>query len=1493
MMLTANFIKHIRKLPRWVLGYYGAVGIALIVVLMTLYSDRQVAQFFNDIVSSDQAWDAWFVSVDSLQTSTVRLLFSAENLIESENFTNGLRSYRIQESDISRQMKKVAGFPRELSADDERHQLVIRIRTATALEESTLAYGNAVLTAGRNSAEASEQAEQGVENRFAKFIDALQETRDAARNYHAAAVKNETNDLLSSRYVDLAVHLLALAALLANAVYGLYLVKRLSLSETQRTHQLQQLAESESRFKSLVANVPGGVFRISGGRENPLSYASEHVHEILRNAGRNCSSPNFDFNDAIVEEDFKDLLQQVARVTPEDDEYEAEYRLAHPDGSQIWIWERGRVSFDEAGQPRAIEGVIFDISERMSLQQALDLSERRLLKITAGLPGIVYQFKIDGAGEMSFPFMSDSTREIFAADLPEIQHDANQVFERINPNDLPRLMESIQHSFTDLTPWGFDFRVNTDHGEKWLRGASLPHKQPDGSVIWNGLLIDISAEKDAEERLRASEERYRFLIENQSEGVAIVDKSEKFTFVNPAASRIFGYSREELTGMSLRDISNEEDYDHHLSEREYFRSSNNHVMQTRILRKDGQQRFIEVTISPHFLDGEFVGTFAVIRDITEQTEAEAALRESEARFQTVFGDLDIGMITVNFDGTIREANRAFCAFVGRPAEEIIGHLALDLSHPDDREMVQSAMMRVLQSKGRQPVHSEHRFVSSDGTTKWGQVWATVFMNESNEPQYIVGMVENITARKQIESRVEESEALYRHLFEGSTDGYLLLAHHVVDCNRQACEILGYSREELIGMNPHEFSPEFQPDGRSSEKAAKELIKRALGGRPQRFFWKHKCKDGTLIDTEIALKLISIRGEKLILAGLRDITERLKQEREIKENLVKIDTLFRAAVDGIVAFDDKGRIELINPAATRIFDCDLANVIGEDFFHFLAEPQATQFRAKLEAAERQQLFFEGISNEELTGIRSGSGDRFPLSLAVNPMQIDDQLKFVAIARDVTDNKIAEQTIRESESKLKAILDSAAEGIIVVNEEGIILNFNKAAERIFGKSASQERNRSINDLIPSLSVTDIAANRLADSYETQGLHDERGEIPLQVSFNTVALDDVVNVTLIVRDKTYENEQRDRMIESDKYLSIGTLAAGIAHEFKNYLAGIIGHASFAKDCLNDADGIDHVSEAFDQIVEIGEKANEVAMSLLTYSRKSSDSQELIDINDLVKATLNFGKSEIRGENITIVEKLESTKKIKANSNHIQQIIFNLLLNARQAMPRAGVMTIVTKDIEGHVILKVGDTGIGIDPGDLKRVFDPFFSTKGVWGDGQVQGTGLGLSISKNILSKLGGGISVKSRIGVGTTFIVKIPAATEIELSGRVPPRLKYLVVASIDSGLHEAMHRLLGTEPVKFYAISDAESFEAKLGTVDMDSVLVIVDMAALHPADSDSILSTLQTLKIRGLVLPDGAGVVPAGSLPVSDQNPPDLETLIAAFETTPAASKLASRAERS
>ncbi|UCE24674.1 MAG: PAS domain S-box protein [Candidatus Zixiibacteriota bacterium] len=249
-------------------------------------------------------------------------------------------------------------------------------------------------------------------------------------------------------------------------------------------------------------------------------------------------------------------------------------------------------------------------------------------------------------------------------------------------------------------------------------------------------------------------------------------------------------------------------------------------------------------------------------------------------------------------------------------------------------------------------------------------------------------------------------------------------------------------------------------------------------------------------------------------------------------------------------------------------------------------------------------------------------------------------------------------------------------------------------------------------------------------------------------------IVNFLSVSNDITHELTTQQKLIEADRLSAIGTLAAGVAHEFKNYLGGIIGNASFALAELDKNTATDLAGETLAKIIDMGEKANDVAMSLLTYSRARPEDRQPEDLRKLIEKSIRLVEKELRNQSIEIVTHFDEAPPVEISASKIQQLLLNLLINAQHAIKAHGVITVALFSHPATIEIRVADTGIGIPKENLERIFDPFFSTKGVWGKDELIGTGIGLSICRNIARECGGDLKVESMVGIGTTFTLHLP-------------------------------------------------------------------------------------------------------------------------------------------
>jgi two-component system, cell cycle sensor histidine kinase and response regulator CckA len=383
--------------------------------------------------------------------------------------------------------------------------------------------------------------------------------------------------------------------------------------------------------------------------------------------------------------------------------------------------------------------------------------------------------------------------------------------------------------------------------------------------------------------------------------------------------------------------------------------------------------------------------------------------------------------------------------------------------------------------------------------------------------------------------------------------------------------------------------------------------------------------------------------------------------------------------------------------------------------------------------------------------------------------------------------AESTVRLNADHHRAILDSALDAIVSMDACGLVTEFNPAAERMFGYSRAEAVGRPMGEVIVPPALRDQHARGLARyvmsgtstilgrRIEITAVRRDGTEFPVELSIQRIGHAEPPTFTGFIRDITEHKELEAKLRHSQKMEAIGQLAGGVAHDFNNILTVIQGHASLLKGeaVCEDQTARDSV----EQIAEAAERAASLTRQLLAFSRKNVMQPVDLDVNEVVAAMIRM-LHRILGEDIALhVELSPAPVYVHGDRSMMDQIILNLAVNARDAMPGGGSLTVRTSEepINGarettessagrFARLSVIDTGEGIEPAHLTRVFEPFFTTKEV-----NQGTGLGLATVYGIVKQHGGWINVSSEVGKGTTFdaylpIVDTPVASGIEASSQ---------------------------------------------------------------------------------------------------------------------------------
>jgi PAS domain S-box-containing protein len=486
-------------------------------------------------------------------------------------------------------------------------------------------------------------------------------------------------------------------------------------------------------------------------------------------------------------------------------------------------------------------------------------------------------------------------------------------------------------------------------------------------------------------------------------------------------------------------------------------------------------------------------------------------------------------------------------------------------------------------------------------------------------------------------------------------------------------------------------------------------------------------------------------------------------RPSKESAAWLAAIVESSDDAIIGKTLDGIVTSWNRAAERIFGYTAAEMVGESITRIIPEERRFEEAAVLDRLQRGEL----IERFETVRVAKGGG-RIDISLTVSPIK-DAEGRIIGaskMARDITERKRSAVAVHRSEARAQAIFDAASEAILIVDRTGAIESVNRKTEEIFGYPREALLGQALEVLLPER-VRARHIGHLVSYFQEprmrsmgQGLdlvarrHDGT-EFPVEISLSHFETENGLRAVAFVTDITQRQAMERAARQAERLSALGRLAAGIAHEVNNPI-GII--SSRIEIMLLDAEAQPlpgTVTEDLKVLHRHAQRVARIAHGLLSFARESSGERGQVDLNQVVEETLLLMEKEIGKADITIRRALTlGLPPVHGDVNALQQVVMNLLTNARDALGRGGEISLQTGLVFGHpkmIRLTVGDTGPGISADVLPRIFDPFYTTK-------PEGTGLGLSISYGIVRDHKGTIEVESSPGRGVTFTLTFPAAGE---------------------------------------------------------------------------------------------------------------------------------------
>ena len=731
-----------------------------------------------------------------------------------------------------------------------------------------------------------------------------------------------------------------------------------------------------------------------------------------------------------------------------------------------------------------------------------------------------------------------------------------------------------------------------------------------------------------------------------------------------------------------------------------------------------------------------------------------ALFEQNPQPALVFDRVSLAILAVN---------RACCELYGWSREEMLAMTLRDIRPAEDVERLEHVVAgrRHVEGNFKQP--SRHR--ARDGRVFDVDVDIRRVMFEGREASLaLVTDVEKAT----------EAERRARILVDTSGDGLSVTRSDAVlsFINPAGARILGYTQDELIGRNSRELA---HPDDII-------VMSAALGeGGVAMTTSRSRRKDGTWIWLEVTttdLRLDpAVRG---FISVFRDISKRVAAERALQQTKQRLEYLLSAT--SAVTYTARA-----SDFSTTYISANVRDVLGWDAESFL---DVSFWRARVHPDDRaivetglSELFEQG--HHELRYRFQHADGTYRWILDGARLHRDgDAAEIVGYVIDITERTRAEQALATSEASFRSVIERAPT-MTFVHRDGIVLYANRAIterlrippEEIVGMNALEYIHP--DDRAAVAKQIMLTAEGVGTTVEVRMLPRDAAPVIVRCTGVRVEFHGAPAHVVFCADVTAERELYARMAIADRLVSLGTLAAGVAHEINNPLAFVIGNiellarelpaivAGTSRLPMNEVEEL--LSDARDGAVRVGA----IVRDLRALSRNDDARASAVEVVPVLQQCLKMMQTELRGR-ARVVESLEpNLPAVAGNGSRLSQVFLNLLVNASHAIPEGAAesneIRVAVHSDGTHVHIVIADTGAGIPPAILGRIFDPFFTTKPVG-----QGTGLGLAISHEIVRSLGGSISVQSTVGSGTTFDIALPIARQPPAEAPRPPVVKARVL-----------------------------------------------------------------------------------------------------------------------
>jgi len=879
-------------------------------------------------------------------------------------------------------------------------------------------------------------------------------------------------------------------------------------------------------------------------------------------------------------------------------------------------------------------------------------------------------------------------------------------------------------------------------------------------------------EHDIEE-LHDREENLSITLNSIGDAVIVTNAAGAVTHLNPIAESLTGWKLEHALGKPLTQVFNivhahtmqpaENPVEKVLSSGGIVGLANH----TMLISKQGINYQIADSGAPiRANNGDISGVVLVFRNVTEEYELNESLESGQIFIQALLETLPDLVWVKNKEGVYLSCNAKFSRLFGAPEHEIVGKTDYDFVDKELADFFRENDLIALNA-GKATINEETVTFADDGHSELLETIKTPMFDAHGQLIGILGVARDITQRYHMTAALEQ----FKTIFDESPLGVALIDSHtgqVYKVNEKFAAIAGRTMAEMIEIDWMSIT---HPDDIQEDLDQMALLNAGkISGFNMQKRYQQPNGRYIWIDMTIAPITVEDKSQPRHLCMIQDISARKQLEDEALSTLQHL-KLYREQTP-LAAIEWTTNFQVLdwNEAAEKMFGYSLDEVKGRNFVDIMLPESAI---VDVEEIWRNLISQTGgtISfNENKT--KDGS---IILCEWHNTPLLDESgivIGAASLVIDVTLEHAAKQALEQQEQEQREILNMLSDGVISINEDGTILSYNQAAERLFGFSINEALGQNVSILMPepdkeqhdSYLKSFILSNRdlaLSDSREVMGQHKNNSTFPLRLSLTELPHSPGEKRRFIgsCQDLSQIKVQQSQLQRAQKMDALGKIVGGIAHDYNNMLGVILGYTDLMEIKYSHIDGL---QKYIDNISQAGERGRNLTKRMLNFSKQESTHSQSVTLHHLLDKQKELLEKSVTARIQLNYQLCDTDWKIWIDPSELEDCLLNLTLNAQHAMPYGGTLSFTSKTAHlshveasalglaanDYLSLSITDTGSGIEPDILSKIFDPFFSTKG------SNGTGLGLSQVYGFMERAGGVVRAYSQQNIGTEFTLYFP-------------------------------------------------------------------------------------------------------------------------------------------